>query len=172
MILLGTYKNKGKENLIFFSEHDGKCIFFNKPNYMDMKFYNYFDKLELDFNDAGHVVDIDNLGKCNMATALGSIKFVSGNLKSLNSPKESKAIIFFEDNSEIVKLNREYRLKFTYKNERYEYPILDSSIVGYLNESKDNINIINNYIINKKIILVIIKDEKGYVNIIKMHSIK
>ncbi len=172
MILLGTYKSEENEMLILYCENMGKCMLLNKKKDMDIFLYSYFDKLNVSINKFNNIINVETLGPCNMKSFIENIKFASNNLRVLNSPKENNLIIYLEDLDEVVELDEKYIIKFYYRNENYGLNISDENIIRYLLESESNIKILNDYLKNSKIILVIRKDSLGNIDIIKMHSIK
>lgn len=172
MILLGTYVIKNRENLVFYSPKEGKCRLFQRSRGLDTFLYSYFNKVKIDVDKYNNIVHMESLGPCNIEHFLENIKFASNNLKTLNAPKVNNIIIYLEDINGIMKSNQGYILKFSYIRDNYKLEILDDEIISYLYKSKENLDILNKYIKNSKVVLVIRKNRIGQISIIKMHSIK
>lgn len=172
VILLGTYKTDNGERIILYSEREGKCILFKKPRDFDSFLYSYFNKVKVSLDRHNEIVDIENLGPCDLNGLLESIRFASNNLKIINAPRESNVIIYLEGGKRIIKVKEKYILTFNYLGENYEFNIGDESVISYLNKSEDNLYILNKYMEDSKVILVIIKDSRNQIGIVKIHSIK
>lgn len=172
MILLGTYDTNNKEEIILYSKREGKCKFFKKPKDFDEFLYSYFNEIEMAIDKHDEIINMENLGPCDINSLLENLRFASNNLKILNTPKENNIIIYLEDINEVVRSNGKYVLNFNYLGENYAFNISDETIISYLNESGDNLYILNKYMKNSKIILIIIKDNMKDISIIRIHSIK
>lgn len=172
MILLGVCDIDNRKQMILYSREKGKCILLNKPEDLDISLYSYFNTIRIDSNKYNQVLNVEDLGLGDINNLLENIKFASNNLKILNAPRENTVILYLEGTNNIIKSDKEYILNFRYLRNSYSFNVSDESIINHLNNSKENLHILNKYMSNSRIILIIMKNRLNKISIVKIHSIK